>query len=152
MKKIPINREVILSRIREIERNIDKLARYKNVPLKEFEMGENFAIAEHYLRRTLEAVFDIGTHILSRIPGKRLSTYKDIALSLGKEEIVHQNFAKEKLLKMAGYRNRLVHFYAEVSTEELYEIIQNHLEDFTEFIRHMKSFLEDSEKFGFSET
>lgn len=41
MKKIPINREVILSRIREIERNIDKLARYKNVPLKEFEMGEN---------------------------------------------------------------------------------------------------------------
>jgi len=137
MKKIPVNREVILSRMREIERNIDKLTRYKNIPLKEFEMGENFAIAEHYLRRALEAVFDIGTHILSRIPGKRLSTYKDIALSLGDEEIVPQDFAKEKLLKIAGYRNRLVHFYAEVSTEELYEIIQNNLGDFTEFLHHM---------------
>ncbi|MCX6089084.1 MAG: DUF86 domain-containing protein [Candidatus Atribacteria bacterium] len=145
MKKIPFNREIILSRMGEIERDIDKLSRYKKISLEEFEKGENFAITEHYLRRALEAVFDIGTHILSRIPGKRLSTYKDIALSLGEEKIVPQNYAKEKLLKMAGYRNRLVHFYAEVSTEQLYQIIQNNLQDFIEFLRHLKIFLEDSD-------
>lgn len=49
----------------------------------EEQKGENFTIAEHYLKRALEAVFDIGTHIISRIPGERASSYKDIVLILG---------------------------------------------------------------------
>ncbi|MGC9002473.1 MAG: hypothetical protein ACP5J9_05890 [Dictyoglomus sp.] len=65
---IPLNKEVILSRIREIEKGKEKLLRFKDYSLEEFKSGENFAIAEHYLRRALEAVFDIGNHILSRIP------------------------------------------------------------------------------------
>ena len=75
----------------------------------------------------------------------RKLSYKDVALFLGKEGIVPQNFTKEKLLKMAGYRNRLVHFYAEVSVNELYEIIQNRLEDFTEFLQYLKLFLTDKD-------
>jgi uncharacterized protein YutE (UPF0331/DUF86 family) len=145
MKKIPINQEVIFSRMREIEKKIDKLTIFKGISLENFKKGENYAIGEHYLRRALEAVFDIGTHIGSRFPGERLSTYKDVALFLGKEGIVPQHFAKEKLLKMAGYRNRLVHFYAEVSVNELYEIIQNRLEDFTEFLQYLKLFLTDKD-------
>ncbi|ACI19170.1 HepT-like ribonuclease domain-containing protein [Dictyoglomus thermophilum] len=46
------------------------------------------------LRRPLEAVFDIGNHILSRVP-----------------EAVPETFARENLIKMAEYRNRLIHFY-----------------------------------------
>lgn len=51
------------------------------------------------LIRALEAVFDIGNHILSRVP-----------------EAVPESFARENLIKIAGYRNRLIHFYAEVLT------------------------------------
>lgn len=149
MKRLPLNKEVILSRIREIEKDLNKLSRFKNYSLEEFKRDENFAIAEHYLRRALEAVFDIGNHILSRIPGGRASTYKEIALELSKENIIPEKFAKEKLVKMAGYRNRLIHFYSEVSMEELYEIIQNNLGDFEEFLKYIKELLENPEKFGF---
>lgn len=149
MKRLPLNREVILSRMREIEKDLNKLLRFKNYSLEEFKKDENFAIAEHYLRRALEAVFDIGNHILSRIPGIRISTYKEIALELSKENIIPEKFAKEKLVKMAGYRNRLIHFYSEVSMEELYEIIQNNLGDFEEFLKYIKELLENPEKFGF---
>ncbi|ACK41836.1 MULTISPECIES: type VII toxin-antitoxin system HepT family RNase toxin [Dictyoglomus] len=145
---IPLNKEVILSRIREIEKGKEKLLRFKDYSLEEFKSGENFAIAEHYLRRALEAVFDIGNHILSRIPGIRVSTYKDIALKLGEYGIIPGKFAKEVLVKMAGYRNRLVHFYAEVSIEELYYIIQNNLNDFDEYLKYIKDLLENPEKFG----
>ena len=141
MEKIPIKQEVMLSRRREIEKKIEKITVFKGSNLENFKKGENYAIAEHYLRRALEAIFDIGTHIGSRFPGVRISTYKDVALFLGKEGIVPQHFAKEKLLKMAGYRNRLVHFYAEVTIDELYEIIQNRLEDFNEFLQYLKLFL-----------
>jgi len=34
---------------------------------------------------------------------------------------------------MAGYRNRLVHGYAEVTAEEMYQIIKTKLEDFERF-------------------
>jgi len=43
---------------------------------------------------------------------------------------------------MAGYRNRLVHFYDEVSEAELYKIIQNNLGDIEEFVRQIAAFLE----------
>jgi len=118
--------------------------------LEEFKTDENFAIAEHYLRRALEAVFEIGNHILSRIPGIRISTYKEIALALGEQNIIPKEFAQEKLLKMAGYRNRLVHFYSEVSVDELYQIIQNNLTDFEEFLKYIKNILENPESFKFT--
>ncbi len=150
MKRLPLNSEVILLRIREIEKDIEKLLRFKDFSFREFEADDNFAIAEHYLRRALEAVFDIGNHILSRVPGVRVSTYKEIVLGLYKEKIIPENFAKEKLVKMAGYRNRLIHFYAEVSVEELYEIIQKNLGDFEEFLNCLKDLLENPEKFDFT--
>ena len=49
---------------------------------------------------------------------------------------------------MAGYRNRLTHLYAQVSAEELHEILKNHLGDVVFFIQRIKDVLEAPEKFG----
>jgi uncharacterized protein YutE (UPF0331/DUF86 family) len=43
---------------------------------------------------------------------------------------------------MAGYRNRLMHFYHEVSNDELYGILNKGLGDIEEFIRQIRVFLE----------
>jgi len=75
MRRVPLNKEVILDRIRIIEKSLYKLSAFKEISLEDFRSEENFAIAEHYLRRALEAVFDIGNHIVSRIPGERSSSY-----------------------------------------------------------------------------
>ena len=147
MNKIPLNKDTILGKIDEIQRDLLKLNHMKELPLAEFKSGENFAIAEHYLRRALEALFETGAHILSRIPGQRASGYKEIALLLGETGIMPENFAKETLVKMAGYRNRLVHFYSEINKDEMYEIIQNKLDDFNVFNEHIKILLSSLEKF-----
>ena len=141
MKRIPINQELILARLEEILKDIEELKYFQKVSLEKFKEGKNFAIAEHYLRRALEAIFDIGSHILSRIPGVRPSSYKEIAILLGETGIVNEEFAKDKLLKMAGYRNRLIHFYLEVKKDELYTIIKNNLSDIEEFCKIVKNFL-----------
>ncbi len=146
--KIPINKQLILSRISEILKDVEKLSRFKEMDLSEFIQGENFAIAEHYLRRALEAVFDIGNHILSRLPGSRAYSYKEIAVKLGESGIVSREFVEKKLIKMAGYRNRLTHFYSEVTSEEMYYIISKDLDDFIEFINFVKVVLENPEKFN----
>jgi len=52
------------------------------------------------------------------------------------------NFTKNKLYEMAGYRNRLTHFYFEVTPKEMYKIIQNNLGDFDKFLKYIKKILE----------
>ena len=43
---------------------------------------------------------------------------------------------------MAGYRNRLVHFYHEISDRELYAILINNLSDVEAFVKEIKRFIE----------
>lgn len=86
------------------------------------------AAAESYLRRGLEALLDLGRHLLAKGFGQAVSEYKAIASGLGSAGVL--DAAEVKLLReMAGYRNRMVHFYDEVSEEELYEICTEGLAD-----------------------
>ena len=76
--------------------------------------------------------------------------YAEIAARLGEFGIIDNNFAQDKLVKMAKYRNRLAHFYAEIENKELYDIIKNHLEDFEIFLSAVKKVLEHPENFNLS--
>ena len=78
----------------------------------------NPAAAESYLRRSLECVFDISRHILAKTYGFKELEYKKIARELGRKRIVDSEFART-LIKMAGYRNRMVHLYNEVTPSEI---------------------------------
>jgi uncharacterized protein YutE (UPF0331/DUF86 family) len=42
---------------------------------------------------------------------------------------------------MAGYRNRMVHFYREVTPEELYQIVANNLKDIESFNSEIAAFV-----------
>lgn len=141
MKDLEINRETILNRITIIENSLRKLENLKSLSPGTFVQGDKFAIAEHYLRYALEASFDICAHVLSRIPGARVEEYKQMAVEMGKQKIVPTEFAEGTLYKMAGYRNRLTHFYFEITPKEMHEIIQNNLRDFQIFLGHIKKLL-----------
>ncbi len=51
---------------------------------------------------------------------------------------------------MAGYRNRLIHFYSEISIEEIFNIIKFELTDFQEFSMYIKRIIVNPEDFGFT--
>lgn len=142
MKRIPINQEVIESKLKEIRDDLIKLDEFKKITSKEYKSGHNFAASEHYLRRALEAMLEIGTHILSRIPGAKPTSYGDIARLLGEHNIIPKNFADKELLQMAKYRNRLIHFYDEITAGELYKIIQNDLPDIEKFCQYIIKYIE----------
>ncbi len=147
--RVPLNRELLQTRIAYIEESLRSLERFKGVSLEEFHSNsDNFRIAFYDLHRAIEAVMDIGSHILSRIPGARPSSYKDIPRLLEKHKMIPNDFALNQLTKMAGYRNRMVHFYGEISEEEIYHIIQEELEDFYTFCAYVNRILKDPSKFN----
>ena len=150
MKNLPLKKESIIPRIDGIMRDIERMRQIGVRPFKEFadEEADHFDAAKARLREALEGVFNIGAHILSRLSGGRVTEYKEIAFKLGELGIVKKEFSQDTLVKMAGYRNRLTHFYAEISEEELYDIIKNRLGDFENFLSEIKKVLEHPEHFG----
>jgi len=86
------------------------------------------AAAESYVRRALEALLDLGRHILAKGLGQGSLEYKQVAAALREAGLLDEERGAA-LLKMAGYRNRLVRFYDEVTTPELYEICVTGVDD-----------------------
>jgi uncharacterized protein YutE (UPF0331/DUF86 family) len=101
---------------------------------------KNPPFAESFLRRALEAIFDIGRHILAKTYGFKDIEYKAIARELGQRGVVSVTLS-ESLVKMAGYTNRMVHFYREVSPFELYRLVTGDLGDIECFIKEINMFL-----------
>lgn len=122
--------EAVVSR--RIEWIKEMLAAIEELPLrtkKDFLRDRHHAAAaESYLRRALEALFDIGRHILSKKFASPVTEYKEIAQGLLEKKVLTPKEA-ELLRDMAGYRNRMVHFYHEIGPQELHEICRDHLED-----------------------
>jgi uncharacterized protein YutE (UPF0331/DUF86 family) len=88
----------------------------------------NVAAAESHLRRALEALLDLGRHVLAKGFGRAVAEYKDVARALIEVGVLDDRHGT-LLRHLAGYRNRLVHFYHEISETELYEICTGEVED-----------------------
>ncbi len=120
---------------------LEKLRRLSRISKKDFLSDErNPAATESFLRRCIEAIFDIGRHILSKSFSYKSLEYKEVANTLGEKGVVSKDYA-EILIKMAGYRNRMVHFYKEILPEELYDILLNELKDIESFLKEMEIFI-----------
>ena len=131
----------ILELLRYMENCVQELKPFSTMTREEFLSDRrNPPFVESYLRRSLEVVFDIGRHILSKTYGFKEIEYRAIAKELGKREVVTLELSDE-LSKMAGYRNRMVHFYKEVTPEELYGIAVNDLKDFDRFAKEIVAFI-----------
>lgn len=106
----------------------DMVAELGELPLDSREAFEadprNVAAAESYLRRALEALLDLGRHMLAKGFARATSEYKEIADGLTDVGVLSDERGR-LLREMAGYRNRLVHFYDEVTPRELFEICRD---------------------------
>jgi len=97
--------------------------------------------AKYNLIVAIEASIDICNHLISknnfRVPESYVYTFKVMA----EQKILEQNFVLDRLVKMARFRNRLVHQYWEVEPDLIYDILQKNLTDFEQLIGQVKEAL-----------
>ena len=135
----------ILDLIRLIENYLAELRPFASMTKEAFLSDrKNPPFVESYLRRSLEAIFDIGRHVLAKTYGSRGIEYKAISRELGAKGVITTELA-DLLVEMAGYRNRMVHFYREVTPDEIHDIITHNLPDFDRFIREIILFIREYE-------
>ncbi|TSC77498.1 MAG: hypothetical protein G01um101433_572 [Parcubacteria group bacterium Gr01-1014_33] len=148
MTQLVVEKDIVLKRLNGIQQEVAELTALGEIPFEEFQKQKGFELSQYHLHRALEGVFNIIAHILSRIPGAQATKYSELAQNFGKHRLIDLEFSQTKLIQMAKYRNRLVHFYAEVTPKEIYAILQHDLDDFDVFLSAVKNILEYPEKYG----
>lgn len=138
----------IRTRIQEIRKRILELERhYKEVSKEKFVKDERLtAAAERNLQVAIQACLDIANHIVAALGLERpVEETAEVFNALGNEKVIPESFVGT-MKKMTGYRNILVHGYLIVDPNKTYEYIQDNLQDFSEFTKHIEKFIEKFEK------
>lgn len=136
-----ISRRVITDRLAWVDKMMSEI---RALPLNSrsafMQDTRNIWAAESCLRRALEAIFDMGRHIAAKGFGEAVTEYKEIASTLHRHNVISASDF-ELMKKLAGYRNRLVHFYHDISADELFEICASHLKDVEQITNVLRSWL-----------
>lgn len=143
MTPAPLRAEVVAERTRWVRQMIAGARALPLASCEEFAADPRTpAAAESYLRRALEALLDLGRHVLAKGFGQAPAQYKDVARALGEVGVLDAE-AAAVLVRLAGYRNRMVHFYHEVSHPELFELCREGLGDLEVLLDALLAWMRD---------
>lgn len=95
----------------------------------------------HGLQIAVQHIVDISSHILASQQLAVPQSYKEIIFEMGRNKVIPYEFA-ERIDGMAGFRNVVVHQYLSVDPQLVWNVLKNHLDDFTLFSDHIYDYLE----------
>ena len=102
--------------------------------------------AKYHFIVAIESSIDMCNHIISRNGYRVPEDYGDTYKVMCEKGAFDAKFS-EQLVKMAKFRNRLVHLYWEIDDARIYKILEENLGDFLKFIKLIAGFLEwDADK------
>lgn len=129
-----VDKERIRQKIQFIREGLRKLEVIKGYDYRQFQT-EPF-VADACLRNmqvVIEALIDIGNHLVARKGYGLPKTYGDVIRLLVNHGILEKN-KENTYIQMVKFRNRIVHIYDDVSMEEVYHVLQDNLPDFEAFV------------------
>lgn len=129
-----VDTNVVLSRVTKIRECVAILRRYAVTDEKSFLNNTDVSSsAERQLQIAIQAVIDIGNHVVADLDLGTPKNYRDTFTILSKNKIVSKPLSK-RLGAMTGLRNVLVHDYLDVDLKIVYRILKRDLPDFEKFI------------------
>ena len=136
-----ISKKIVAAKMETVT---EMLAGVKSLPLSSFKDFTRdprmVAAGESYLRRALEALLDLGRHVLAKGFGLPVPESAAIAERLGEQGVLPAEIAAN-LKRMAGYRNRMVHEYDVVMPPELYRILTDHRTEIDDVVTAIQEWL-----------
>jgi len=130
----PVDRAKLRSHLDFIRSNLRKLEeiRSKGRPaVLEDEVAQ--AAVARWWQTAIEAAIDIANHVIAREGLGVPKAYSETMEILVREGVLPID-RREAFLAMVRFRNRVVHLYDEVDTNEIWSIIDSELSDFDDFI------------------
>lgn len=142
-----VSPEVVQRRLRLLEGYLSKLRLIRSrITLDSFlEDSDTQDIVERNLHLAIESVLDIGQHIIASSGWRPAEDYASIFKILERHGVISKALLK-RVQGMAGFRNLLVHEYAEIDHFQVFQVLQDHLDDLVELARAYQQFLDAEQK------
>jgi uncharacterized protein YutE (UPF0331/DUF86 family) len=140
-----IDKKSIAEKLTFLKEVCDKLDEIVGKPKDEF--FNDFYVSDSAMRNLevgIEAIVDIGNHILVSSFSSSEKAYRDVLVALGEKKVVPIDFA-EKNAEMADFRNLLAHGYGRVDLLKVYRYLQKAPTVFRDFSGYFVKFLESQE-------
>jgi len=136
-----VDKDIIMAKLGKLRQYLNYLRELRKSSFEDFMSDFKITGAvERYLQVSIECMIDIGNEIISSLQLQRPERYRDIPYILARSGVMPERFA-DTMASMIGFRNLLVHDYADINLKLVYEFLQTKLTDFEEFIRHIVEWL-----------
>lgn len=130
-----------------LEKKIDSILRCLNRIRERLPENESFFLKDLdaqdvvilNLTRAVQLSVDIATHLLATTNQPPPATMSEAFVYLEREKIISTEIA-DKMKKSVGYRNVAVHNYDDIDLSITYDIAEQHLDDFKDYIRQVLSY------------
>jgi len=136
-----VNKEVIRKRLNKLDTYLNILYGSQKYSFDAFMADpEKYGSVERFLHLAIEALNDIGNHIIADDALGMVDSYRDIPAILAKNGIIKQA-QRETWIMMIGFRNTLVHEYIDIDRKIVYQVLQENLGDIQALIQEFAEFL-----------
>jgi len=96
---------------------------------------------ERLIQLIVESAADINSNVIIGLKDFPPQDYYDTFIKAGEVGLISSVLSK-KLAPWAGLRNRIVHEYIEIKDKLVFEKIEPTIENFREYVRQVKKFIE----------
>jgi len=135
-----LDRERILAKIDQLDAYLAELQEIAPESFAEYQGVEKKRACERLLQLSVEVVVDICNLLVSGLRLGLPAEEEDLFSKLLKAGVISKVMG-EKLREMRGFRNILVHEYAQVDDRLVYEAVKTKIEDFALFKREVLAYL-----------
>ncbi|MFQ5791803.1 MAG: DUF86 domain-containing protein [Acidobacteriota bacterium] len=141
-----VDREIVLRRIELIREYAGILKEVLALPESDF-VGDRdvYLKAERCLEVIIQAMLDIGNHIISDRQFRRPHRYDEIFEILGDNGVIDPGLA-HKLRGLSGLRNILAHAYLDIDRARMREVVVEGFNQFEEYVAHVIELLDRLER------
>jgi uncharacterized protein YutE (UPF0331/DUF86 family) len=130
-----VDKPLILRKIERIEAYLKQIRHKKDPGIEIFKKDKDLqSIILFNLIQSIQTCIDIGTHIISDTGWEMPASQADIFKTLAENRIITEQLSK-KMIKMAGFRNRIVHEYEKVDLRIVYDVWRKNLSDIERFCK-----------------
>lgn len=130
-----VDKAYLKTKLAQLEVYITEVRELRSEPKTAFAKTSRLeAAAERRLEKAIQCAIDIASYIVSRNALGNPTQYRDLFLFLGRADILPPLLV-ERLEKMAGFRNILIHEYEEIEEDRVYQAVHEDIDDLVAFAK-----------------
>lgn len=130
-----VDKALILRKIERIETYLKQVRQKKDPGFEVFRKDKDLqSVVLFNLIQSIQACIDIGSHVISDSEWETPGSQADIFEILAQHKIITKPLS-QRMIKMIGFRNRIVHEYEKIDLRIAYEVWRKNSKDIEQYCK-----------------